>query len=74
MKLSKTQAMILFVISVSVVMSAVMTFGMISIRFGFPKDFWKMWFGDFLIGTALAIPTSFIVVPLLKKWTDSLVK
>ena len=39
---------------------------------GWRDDFLKIWFGDFLIGCCLSIPTGFTVVPLIKKWVDSM--
>ena len=72
MKLSKKQGFILFVLLVAITMSAVMSFGIISMRIGFPDNFLSIWWNDFLVGSVLAIPTSFIIVPLIKRWTDSL--
>lgn len=70
MKLSKTQGAILFALLVSISMTAVMCFGISLIRLGWQENFIKMWFGDFLIGCCLSIPTGFTVVPLLKKLVD----
>lgn len=72
MKLSKVQGMILFIILVSITMSAAMSFGILAIRMGFQPNFFKMWVNDFLVGCAIAIPVSFVIVPLLKKLTDNL--
>lgn len=72
MKISKKQGFILFVLLVAITMSAVMSFGIIAMRIGFVSNFLNIWWNDFLIGTILAIPTSFIIVPLIKKWTDSI--
>jgi hypothetical protein len=72
MKLSKTQGTILFVLLVSIAMTAVMSFGILLLRLGWRDDFFKIWLGDFLIGCCLSIPTGFTVVPLIKKWVDSM--
>lgn len=72
MKLTKTQGTILFVLLVSVAMTAVMSFGILLLRLGWRADFFKIWIGDFLIGCCLSIPTGFTVVPLIKKWVDSM--
>jgi Protein of unknown function (DUF2798) len=72
MKLSKTQGTILFVLLVSIAMTAVMSFGILLLRLGWRADFLKIWFGDFLIGCCLSIPTGFTVVPLIKKWVDNM--
>lgn len=72
MKLSKIQGTILFVLLVSIAMTAVMSFGILLLRLGWRADFLKIWIGDFLIGCCLSIPTGFTVVPLIKKWVDSM--
>ncbi|MBD3903321.1 DUF2798 domain-containing protein [Chryseobacterium muglaense] len=72
MKLSEKNAFILFVLLVSISMSAVMSFGIILLRLGFVEGFLRIWLSDFLVGCCLAIPTSFVLVPLLKKWTDNM--
>jgi hypothetical protein len=72
MKLTKTQGTILFVLLVSIAMTAVMSFGILLIRLGWQDNFIKMWFGDFLIGCCLSIPTGFLLVPLIKKLVDAI--
>ncbi len=72
MKLTKTQGTILFVLLVSIAMTAVMSFGILLIRLGWQDNFLKIWFGDFLIGCCLSIPTGFTIVPVIKKLVDSL--
>ncbi len=72
MKLSKTQGAILFALLVSISMTAVMSFGLSLIRLGWQENFLKIWFGDFLIGCCLSIPTGFTVVPILKKLVDKI--
>jgi hypothetical protein len=72
MKLSKAQGSIVFVLLVSICMTAVMSFGIALIRTGWHDDFLKMWFGDFLVGCCLSIPTGFFVVPLIRKLVDKL--
>jgi len=72
MKLTKKQGTILFVLLISISMSAVMSFGIILLRLGWQEEFFKIWFNDFLVGCCLAIPTAFILVPLIKKLIDSI--
>ncbi|TDK47924.1 DUF2798 domain-containing protein [Algoriphagus formosus] len=72
MKLTKTKGNILFVLLVSIAMTAVMSFGILLIRLGWQGNFLKIWLGDFLIGCCLSIPTGFTIVPLLKKLVDRL--
>jgi hypothetical protein len=56
----------------TVAITAVMSFGILLIRLGWQDNFLKIWFGDFLIGCCLSIPTGFTIVPLIKKLVDSL--
>ena len=48
-----------------------MSFGISSLHLVWRDDFLKIWFGDFLIGCCLSIPTGFTVVPLTKKIVDN---
>lgn len=72
MKLSKAHSAILFVTLVSIAMTAVMSFGILLLHMGWRADFFKIWLPDFLTGCCLAIPTGFIVVPLIKRMVDSI--
>lgn len=72
MKLTNKQGTILFALLVSISMSAVMSFGIILLRLGWQEGFFRIWFNDFLVGCCLAIPTAFILVPLIKKLIDSI--
>jgi hypothetical protein len=72
MKLSQKQGTILFVLLVSLAMTAVMSFGILFLRLGWRDDFLIIWFGDFLVGCCLSVPTGFTVVPLIKRWVDSI--
>lgn len=72
MKLTKKQGTVLFVLLVSIAMTAVMSFGILVLRLGWSSNFLTIWLGDFLIGCCLSIPTGFIVVPLIKKMVDSI--
>jgi hypothetical protein len=42
------------------------------LRLGWRDDFLTIWLGDFLIGCCLSVPTGFTVVPLIKRWVDSM--
>ncbi len=64
----------MFVLLVSIAMTAVMSFGILLLRIGWRADFLKIWLGDFLVGCCLSIPTGFTVVPLIKKWVDGLIE
>ncbi len=71
-RLSKTQGSVLFAVLISICMTAVMSFGISLIREGLHSGFFAKWFHDFTIGCLLSIPTGFTVVPVIKKWVDSI--
>ncbi|WP_317897444.1 DUF2798 domain-containing protein [Aurantibacillus circumpalustris] len=74
-KLNKVQSIIVFTFLVSIAMSAIMSFGLLLVRVGWHEGFLKTWFFDyFLVDLWLSIPTGFTVVPLLKKFVDSISK
>jgi hypothetical protein len=68
MKLTLSQANLLFVLLVSIAMTAVMSFGILLMRVGWQANFLLIWLGDFLLGCCLSIPTGFLVVPLIRRW------
>lgn len=72
MKLNKIQGNLLFVLLVSITMTAIMSFGILWIRLGWQDNFVNIWIADFLIGCCLSIPTGFLIVPLLKKLVNRL--
>jgi hypothetical protein len=74
MNLSLARANALFVLLVSVAMTAVMSFGILLLRLGWQADFLRIWLGDFLIGCGLSIPTGFTVVPLIRRWIDQQIR
>ena len=70
MKFSTKQANLLSNILVSISMTIVMTGGMLFIHSGYCDNFFKLWLNDFLVGCCIAIPTGFIIVPVITKWID----
>jgi hypothetical protein len=72
--ITKRQGNILFVLLVSLAMTAVMSFGILLLRLGWREDFMKIWLVDFLVGCMLSIPTGFILVPIIRKGIDSITK
>jgi hypothetical protein len=72
MKITRKQAGILSNIIVSILMSAVMTTGMMLIHSGWFEGFLKVWVKDFALGCCLGIPTGFVIVPITKRWVESI--
>ena len=71
---NKKQANTLFVLLVSVLMAAIMSFSMPLLRLGWREDFLWIWLQDFAIGACLSIPAGFLVVPLIRRWVPILIK
>ncbi|WP_172805235.1 DUF2798 domain-containing protein [Aquiflexum balticum] len=60
----------LFIFSVSIMMTAVMSFAILLLRIGLKEDFFVIWISDFIVGCIFSLPAGFILVPLIKKWID----
>jgi hypothetical protein len=67
---TESQARLFSNISVSIVMTIVMTGGMLLIHSGYCVNFFKLWLNDFFIGCLIAIPTGLLIVPIISKWVD----
>jgi hypothetical protein len=72
MKITKKQAGFISNILVSLIMTAVMTTGMMLIHSGWFEGFMKAWIKDFAIACCLGIPTGLLVVPVTRKWVDGI--
>lgn len=70
MKFKPQQAHIVFIFLVYVMMTAVMSFAILTLRVGWNPDFILIWLADFAIGCLFSIPAGFLLVPLIKKWVD----
>ena len=70
MKLSSKQAYFLSNILASILMTIVMTGGMLMFHSGYCLNFYNLWLNDFLIGCCIAVPTGLIIVPLITKWVN----
>jgi ABC-type glycerol-3-phosphate transport system permease component len=67
---TKPQARLVSNISVSIVMTVVMTGGMLLVHSGYGVNFFKLWLNDFLVGCCIAVPTGLLIVPIISKWVD----
>jgi ABC-type glycerol-3-phosphate transport system permease component len=67
---TESQARLFSNIAVSVVMTVVMTGGMLLVHSGYCVNFFKLWLSDFLVGCCIAVPTGLVLVPIISKWVD----
>lgn len=72
MLLTKRGSNVVFVLLMSLIMAGVMSFAMTFINAGFTSGFWAKWGRAYLVGYCVALPTAFVVVPVLRRFTDSL--
>jgi Protein of unknown function (DUF2798) len=66
-KISGRQAKILAILFISVLMTVVMSGGMLLFRYGLHRDFMHRWLSDFILGCCIAIPAGYVFVPLVEK-------
>lgn len=74
MLLTKRGSTVLFVLLMCLIMAGVMSFAMTFINAGFTSGFFAKWGRAYLIGFCVALPTAFVVVPMLRRFTDSLAR
>lgn len=67
---TKSQARFFSNIAVSIVMTVVMTGGMLLVHSGYCVNFFNLWLNDFLVGCCIAIPTGLLIVPVISKWVE----
>jgi Protein of unknown function (DUF2798) len=67
---TKPQARLFSNISVSIIMTVVMTGGMLLVHSGYCVNFFKLWLNDFLVGCSIAVPTGLLIVPIVSQWVD----
>lgn len=70
MKFKPKQAHIVFIFLVTVMMTAVMSLAILTLRVGWNQDFLLIWLADFAVGCLFSIPAGFLLVPLIKMWVD----
>jgi hypothetical protein len=68
--LSHTQASFIEILLISVLMTAVMSIGMILVQSSDYKGIWDIWVKQFLTGCMIAVPAGFILVPLIQWAVD----
>jgi hypothetical protein len=68
--ISGRQAKILAIFLISLLMTAVMSGGMLLFRYGLHGDFMQRWLSDFVLGCCIAIPAGFVLVPLVEKGVE----
>ena len=62
----------LFATLTSAFMSLIITFIIAAVDAGLSHRFWDLWLRGFLVGTAVGIPTSLVVIPLVRRLVDRL--
>lgn len=67
MKVSKTAYGVIFNLLVATFMSTVMSLVMALVNVGPVDGFFRIWFPSFLISEVVAIPATFIAIPLVGK-------
>lgn len=73
-KLTKTQGYVLAVFLISVLMTAVMSLGMILVQTREYTNLGSIWWRQFVIGCYIAVPAGFILVPLIQKAVGMITK
>jgi len=69
-RLSHTQASFIEILLISILMTAVMSLGMILVQSPDYKGIWDIWMKQFLTGCMIAVPAGFILVPLIQWAVD----
>lgn len=72
--LTQKQGNILSVLLISLLMTAVMTLGMALVMNPGDHHFGKHFLQNFILGSIIAVPTGFIIVPLVQSIIDRLTK
>ncbi len=70
MKIKRKFYGILFALLISIIMSLIMSFVLLIINVGWVPHFFIIWLKSFGISLAVALPISFIIVPLIRKLLD----
>ena len=72
MHLSKQQGNMVFIVLVAVLNTAVMSFGILWSHQPIDSSFGGRFLRDFGIGCCISVPVGFVIVPLVRKWVDSI--
>jgi hypothetical protein len=68
--LSTGLASFIEILLISILMTAVMSLGMILLQSPDYKGIWDIWVKQFLTGCMIAVPAGFILVPLIQWMVD----
>ena len=72
MKVPTKYKELLFATLTSVVMSFIITFIITLVDVGLSEAFWKLWVQGFVVSSAMSVPVSFVVIPLVRRFVDKL--
>ena len=61
---------LLFATLTYALMSLIITFIIAAVDTGLSHRFWDLWLRGFLVGTAVGVPTSLVVIPLVRRLVD----
>ena len=63
---------LLFATLTSVVMSLILTFIITIVNEGMNPEFWELWIRGFAVSSALGVPISLVVIPLVRRFVDKM--
>jgi len=72
--LSERQAGMLLMVIASILITVVVSFGILLVHVGWRKDILLLWYPDLLLGCGLSILTAFIIIPPIKSRIDRRIK
>jgi hypothetical protein len=72
MKINKKYSILLFAVLMSLGMTFSMSLALTLINVGLTK-FWEAWPPSFVIGFVVSLPTSMIIIPIVRRIMDKLV-
>ncbi|WP_158800456.1 DUF2798 domain-containing protein [Pedobacter sp. L105] len=61
----KLNIQLLEILAISILMTAIMSGGVLCFKHGTGKGFFKLWLNDFLLSCCIAIPAGYLIVPLV---------
>jgi len=73
LKLDKKYSGLLIAIIMTIALDSTMTFTMTSINTGWTAEFFHRFVNGWLIGFAVALPTSLVVIPLARRLVNRIV-
>jgi preprotein translocase subunit SecD len=72
LKVSTKYRELLFATLTSVVMSFILTFIITIVNTGMSPEFWELWVRGFAVSSALGVPISLVVIPLVRQFVDKI--